>query len=80
MGYLLVDDTASGGLKREYDTVSCKHCQAVIKVKRESGNWCQNCAGPVCDNMECLKRCVPFFKKVEEKLKRQALFKSMGLN
>ena len=80
MGYLLVDDRASGGMKREYDTVSCKHCQAVIKVKRRSGNWCRNCAGPVCDNIACTRRCTPFFKKVEEKLKRQRLFKSMGLD
>ncbi len=80
MGYLLIDDSASGGLKREYDTVSCKHCQAVIKVKRGSGNWCWNCAGPVCDNLECLKHCVPFFATIEKKMKRQALFKSIGLS
>ena len=82
MGHLLIDDTASGGVKQEYDTVSCKHCQAVIKVmrKQKSGYWCQHCSGPVCKNPECIKQCTPFFKKVEEKLRRQAMFKSMGLS
>ena len=82
MGYLLIDDRASGGLKQEFETVSCKHCQAVVKVMRrqKSGYWCRHCSGPVCALRECRERCSPFFKKIEEKLRRQAMFKSMGLN
>ena len=80
MGYLLNDNTASGGEKREYDTVSCKHCQAIIKVQKKSGNWCWQCGGPVCTSRACTIRCTPFFKRVEEKMRRQQLFKSMGLS
>ena len=85
MGHLLIDDRVSGGKLREYDTVSCKHCQAVIKVElkpktKMSGPWCDLCFGPVCDTEVCASRCTPFFKKVEEKLRRQALFRSIGLS
>ena len=33
MGYLLVDHTASSGIKHEYNTSSCAHCGAVIIYK-----------------------------------------------
>jgi len=84
MGHLLIDDRASGGKLREYDTVSCKHCQAVIKMDlnpktKVSQPWCDLCFGHVCNTKACASRCTPFFKKVEEQLRRQALFNSMGL-
>lgn len=34
MGYLLIDNTESGGIKEEFDTKSCKHCQGAVKVFR----------------------------------------------
>ena len=82
MGHLLIDDRVSGGELKEFDTVSCKHCQAVIKIKRgqKDGAWCNLCFGPVCNTKVCASKCKPFFKKVEEKLRRQALFKAMGIN
>lgn len=83
MGYLMVDDRNSGGELREYDTVSCKHCQAIIKIvkRQKSGYWCHSCGGFICEH--CGKtsngECLPFKKKLDEKLRRQAMFKSMGL-
>lgn len=81
MGYLINDGRPAGGTLKEFDTVACKHCQAVIKVQRgaRSGAFCRLCMGPVCDTARCATRCEPFFKKIEEKIRRQALFKSIGL-
>ena len=81
MGYLINDKRGGGGPLLEYDTVACKHCQAVIKVERgaKSGAWCQLCFGAVCNTAKCATRCEPFFKKIEEKLKRLALFRSIGI-
>jgi len=81
MGYLINDSRGGGGSLKEWDTVACKHCQAVIKVERgaRSGAWCQLCFGPVCNTAKCATRCEPFFKKIEEKQKRLALFKSLGI-
>lgn len=80
MGYLINDSRGGGGSLKEWDTVACKHCQAVIKVERgaRSGAWCQLCFGPVCDTKICATRCEPFFKKIEEKLRRLALLRSIG--
>lgn len=81
MGYLMNDKRGGGGPLLEYDTVACKHCQAVIKVEHgaKDGAWCQLCFGPVCDTAACATKCVPFFKKIEEKLRRAAMLKSIGI-
>ena len=80
MGYLVNDGRLAGGPLLEYDTVACKHCQAVIKIERgaKSGAWCNPCFGPVCNTKACASGCTPFFKKIEEKLRRAAFLKSVG--
>jgi len=82
MGYLVNDKRGAGGKLFEYDTVACKHCQAVIKIVKgaKSGAWCNPCFGPVCNTDACASECTPFFKKIEEKLRRQSLFKAIGLS
>ncbi len=81
MGYLMKNSDNGKGSLQEWDTVSCKHCQAVIKIVKgaKKGAWCQLCFGPVCETAACSTKFVPLFKKLEEKLKRQALFDSMGI-
>ncbi len=81
MGYLLNDKRGAGGPLLEYDTVSCKHCQAVIKIVhgQKQGAWCNNCGGPVCNTQQCATACVPFLEKIEQKLRAQALHKALGL-
>jgi hypothetical protein len=70
MGYLLHDERASGGTLEEYDTVSCKHCQAVIRIIRgqRQGAYCMKCGGPVCNTPRCASTCTPFMKKIERQL------------
>jgi hypothetical protein len=79
MGYLLIDDSVSGGKKFETDTTWCRHCQAVIderKWKRDGGVWkCSGCAGPVC-NVCVTNRdsgnnlvCAPWKKTLDNEIK-----------
>lgn len=80
MGYLIIDNRAAGGELQEYDTCSCVHCQAVIKIVRRQtrGVWCWRCAGPVCEMCAKHGRCEPFFRKVEQQLNRQIFFRQIG--
>lgn len=77
MGHLLIVEGV-GSKKQEYDTVSCKHCQAVIKVviagvskAYETKHRCDRCKGPIC--RYCAEnlggRCSPIMAKVEHALK-----------
>lgn len=78
MGVLLVDNTVSGGIRFECDTISCKHCQAIIKViisgvkkAAETKFRCERCRGPICRHCaEVLKGvCSPILAVVERALK-----------
>lgn len=79
MGYLMIDNRVAGGKLQEYDTCSCVHCQAVIKIvrgqKRIIGCW--RCAGPVCEACARRGRCEPFFRKVEQQLSRQRFLRQI---
>ena len=81
MGYLTVDHRGAGGKLEEYDTVSCKHCQTVIKVVRRQreGAWCMTCAGPVCFKCAETEECTPFMKKIERWQRRQKFYRNLGI-
>lgn len=80
MGYLLIDDRASGGKLREYDTLGCGHCQGVIDKKRwrlEGGIYkCSGCKKALCHNCTNIHsvanlelKCDPWQEKVERAVK-----------
>lgn len=81
MGYLIIDDRASGGSVREYDTTHCRHCQAVIDKKKwaeDKGIWkCSQCRGPVCHHCSAVDApaglCDPWEKKIERQLEYNKL-------
>ena len=85
MGYLLKDERVSGGTVQEWDTVSCRHCQAVIKKEgrfgwNKKGGFCLQCGGPTC--LPCAKRqqtvgCEPWQKKIDDYLTRQEWHRSL---
>lgn len=88
MGYVIIDHSASlpsvqrqYGKIVEYDTVQCKHCTGVIKVihRQQTGLWCRTCGGPVHDNKACGARCEPFFRKIEQQLRREKLLIALGV-
>jgi len=78
----MIDDRASGGLLREYDWVSCRHCQAVVKVYRrqKTGLWCMVCGGPVCDTPTCASHEISFKERLDRSFQKAHLFKLMGLD
>jgi hypothetical protein len=88
MGYLMNDNRNSGGELFECDTVSCKHCRAVLKVLRrqKEGYWCPKCHGPVCEVCAATKMCAPFLANLEkkmnyhEKIKGQEFFRRLKVN
>jgi hypothetical protein len=55
MGELIIDNRVSGGIKEEYQTVGCKHCQAVLRMilagvnRTREGAFCLQCSGPICE-------------------------------
>lgn len=82
MGYVMVDNRAAGGILDEYDWVSCRHCQAVVQVRRRqhTGLWCMVCGGPVCDTKECGSHELSFKQKLDKAFQRAHLFRQMGLD
>lgn len=54
MGYLLIDNRESYGVKEEYDTLACKHCGGLVLVykgptaKLHEQYWCWRHDGPYC--------------------------------
>lgn len=73
MGYLIIDDRASGEGYIEKDTLSCKHCQAIVYVakgsRKSSEHWCFRCAAVICEycawQMNMTGICLPFMKQIE---------------
>lgn len=61
------------GRELERDLVSCPHCEAPIELVggRPAGDfgWCDGCGKYVCPTEACLE-CVPFTKKLEQRLDR----------
>lgn len=56
MGYLLNDDTASGGQKQEADLLGCNHCDRLMRRKfwEARGGHCFVCDRSICPR--CLQR------------------------
>lgn len=82
MGYMIVDDRKSGGKVVETDTIQCPHCQRHLPKFRPgqaSGAFCMKCGKPVCDRRPCNTGCLPFLKKIEQAMARQAMFQAIGL-
>lgn len=55
------------GGKHIADTLQCPHCNAHFKSIPGSGTkrgWCSKCHAVVCGREECMKKCVPFEKKM----------------
>lgn len=87
MGYLIIDDRASGGGVREYDTVACGHCQGVIDKARwrlEGGIYkCSGCKKPMCHQCSSPESiamgCDPWQEKVERAIKAWTVVKQGGI-
>lgn len=78
-GYGFIDNRAAGEGLREFDFLTCPHCQAGINLQNwrrmdgQSG-WCPNCSAPICGacaNKLLTEGCTPFIRKVEEILRKE---------
>jgi hypothetical protein len=84
MGYLMIDhrgtmapDGTKGRLQ-EFDTLACKHCQAVVAVLDKNHPnvrsytpkfKCTRCNGPVCRACAALGVCNPIQARIEHAVK-----------
>lgn len=69
---------------REFDTVTCKHCNGAFIVRSSDpnnpavkGGWCGKCYAPTCPT--CMKKeCTPFLRKLEKYEAREKLMRAMN--
>lgn len=67
-GHYLSYADGVGHKQQEADIKTCPHCQAVIMLKKESGDYCSKCQAPVCPTCAArmdLYGCEPFLRKLE---------------
>lgn len=67
-GYLMVDERASGGELKEFDTLTCAHCEYVVVLNAErkrARNSCKKCNKYVCDKTFCILECNPMDRDIE---------------
>lgn len=61
-GHFIVDGQVAA------DTLQCPHCNAHFVFQTGSGkerSFCSRCARVTCGKESCVKRCLPFEKKLE---------------
>ena len=90
MGYLVIDHSnaidkrGNFGIKQEFETASCKHCQGIIRIVKhqKEGGWCFTCKGAVCIPCTSTGQCTPFMKRLEAKVnwdvRRKQMFREYG--
>lgn len=79
MGYLKIDNRASGGGVVEADTTWCRHCQGVIRLDRNLVQTkCRRC-GPICTTcavkLSQTKVCVPIKQVFDQQWEARELAK-----
>jgi hypothetical protein len=72
-GYMILNETASGGGVTEDDMLGCNHCQRLIRKSefQEKGAFCTKCASVVCQQCyhdSLTNGCHPWQKALEERL------------
>lgn len=75
-GYLIVQDL--DGI-REYDTVTCCHCNRVFVPAKNPGGFCMRCMKPICEHCANHAECKPLMKQIEQMENRKRFFKEVGI-
>jgi hypothetical protein len=89
-GYLLNDNRASGGLRKEDGVLGCVHGQCLIEKSLwrfgKSGAYCPQCDGPICTYHAIRMQqfgCEPFAKAftaaIEDQYRKEQNAKIMGV-
>lgn len=62
----------------ERDTLQCVHCGGhwivVVGSGRKRG-WCKHCQGPLCGKRQCMERCYPLEKRLDDMEKHGAMIR-----
>lgn len=75
-GILLYTDRESDKLHREYQTITCCHCNHTFVIVPGSGKtrgMCLMCYAPTCGAEWCMTRCEPFERRLEAYERRHQL-------
>jgi hypothetical protein len=79
-GYCMNDDRNGGGVLSEADIQTCPHCQAVIKLSKEQGDFCNKCMKPVCPHCAArmdLYGCESFLRRLEHVIELSMRYKTV---
>lgn len=63
-GYAVLSSPAT---TKEYDTITCAHCNSIVFLKKEGadpGGFCRHCMKGVCGKCADQGKCTPFEKKL----------------
>ncbi len=90
-GYLVIDDpdpwrSKGEQARREYDTVTCKHCNGIVKISPQVDTVvCKKCMSFICSGCHAKGGCLPFEEKlraferqIQEGIDRGIRLKSYG--
>jgi len=72
----IVDPAAP--VAREWDTITCYHCNKIVRVKKDPGGFCRICMKALCGPCADLGKCTPFEAKLEAYEKRMRFRTSLG--
>lgn len=67
-GYLLNDNSASGGAKVERATFTCGHCNRIVikhPARTRPREYCRKCDALICDSAGCILNCIPMQRVIE---------------
>ena len=67
-GYLMIDDRNSGGELKQYDTLTCAHCNAIVVLNPNRIRlraWCYSCNAYVCDDKACARDCYSILRCID---------------
>lgn len=74
-GYMVITDPDRP--TQEWDTITCTHCNAIVRVKRDPGGWCLQCDRAICGPCADKRTCTPFERKLEAYERRERFRKSL---
>ena len=74
-GYLVITEPSAPA--KEFDTITCCHCQRIVLVKKDPGGFCLQCMKGTCGPCADLG-CTPFEKWLEEVEDRGRFRRQLG--
>jgi hypothetical protein len=62
----------------EFDTLTCEHCNVIVRVKTDPGGFCRVCMRAICGRCADFGKCTPFEKKLDAYEKKMRFRASLG--